>query len=125
MNSSVKAFLATAVISLGLSAPIAMAQTAPAAPAPAPQAIQPDSAQLNNYAKAAKRVSTVVAEYQPKLEGAQDDATRQQILTEADSKMVSEVESSGMSVQEYNGISVAVQQDPQLRKQVEDMVGSM
>ena len=70
-------------------------------------------------------MSDVVAEYQPKLEGAQDDNARQQILSEADSKMVSEVEGTGMSVQEYNGISVAVQQDPQLRQQVEDMVGSM
>lgn len=125
MNLSVKAFLSAAVVSLGLSAPVAIAQTAPAAPAATPQAIQPDSTQLNNYAKAAKRVSDVVAEYQPKLEGAQDDNARQQILSEADSKMVSEVEGTGMSVQEYNGISVAVQQDPQLRQQVEDMVGSM
>ncbi|HLS41736.1 MAG TPA: DUF4168 domain-containing protein, partial [Paenalcaligenes sp.] len=96
-----------------------------AAPAATPQAIQPDATQLNNYAKAAKRVSDVVAEYQPKLEGAQDDNSRQQLLSEADAKMVSEVEGSGMSVQEYNGISVAIQQDPQLRQQVEEMVAGM
>lgn len=126
MSLYIKAFLSAAVISLGLSGPIAVAQTVSSEASNAlPQAIQPNATQLNNYAKAAKRVSTVIAEYQPQLEQAVDDNARQQILVEADSKMVNEVESTGMSVQEYNGISIAVQKDPQLRKQVEDLVGAM
>lgn len=60
----------------------------------------------------------VAEEYQPKLLSSPDDNTRQQIIHEADQKMIQLVTANGLTVEEYIGISEAVQQDPQLRQRV-------
>ena len=122
MAQNMKAFIAAAAISLGLVAPIAHAQSnAPVAP-PAPQVIQPTPEQLDQYATAAKQVALVAADYQPKLEAATTDQDRQNLIKEADEKMVEKVQQGGLSVEQYNGISLAIQQDPALRQQVEQRI---
>lgn len=124
MNQSMKAFLAASVIALGLAGPLAVAQskTGSGAGSTAQQIIQPSEEQLQRYAGAVKKVSAVAADYQPRLQAAQDDAARQAVRVEADQKMVDVVEADGMSLQEYNGISRAVQRDPTLRQRVESLV---
>lgn len=126
MNQGMKAFLGASVIALGLAGPIAMAQggSGATASASADQSIiaQPSSEQLHRYAAAVKKVSAIAAEYQPKLQAATTEQERQAVRLEADQKMVDRVEADGISLNEYNGISRAVQRDPALRKQVEDLV---
>lgn len=124
MGQSMKAFLAASVIALGLTGPLAVAQskTATGAGSATQQVIQPSEEQLQRYAGAVKKVSAVAADYQPKLQTAQDDDARQVVRVEADQKMVDVVEADGMSIQEYNGISRAVQRDPNLRQRVEALV---
>ena len=124
MPQNMEAFIAAAAISFGLAAPIAHAQSTapvPSAP-PAPQIIEPSDQQLDQYAIAAQQLTVVAADYQPKLEAATDDQARQNIMREADGKMVAVVEKSGLSVDQYNGISLAIQQDPTLRQQVEQRI---
>lgn len=123
MHQSMKAFLAAAAIAFGLSSPYAMAQGAAQGGMPTTtQAIQPNDAQLTQYVGAYKEVSRTAAEYQPRLEAAKDEQTRQGIIQEADQRLVSVVKQSGMSLEEYNGISLAIQQDPSLRQRVEGML---
>ena len=118
-----KAFLAAAAIAFGLSSPYALAQGAQDSGVPATtQAIQPDETQLNQYVNTYKQVAQTAAQYQPRLEAAQDDAARQEIIQEADQRLVGVVKQSGMSLDEYNGISLAIQQDPSLRQRVESML---
>jgi hypothetical protein len=120
-----RAFVTAAVFAAGLAAaPVAMAQTeAPAQAAPpAAQVVQPSDAQLQKFAQASQKVAVVAEEYQPKLSAAPDDSSRQQVMKEADEKMVQLVRADGLTVDEYNGISMAVQQDPQLRQRVMDLV---
>lgn len=121
MPQHMKAFIAAAAISLGLSAPIAHAQSTEAA-LPAPQVVEPSPQQLDQYAAVAQQVALVAADYQPKLESAQDDAARQNLMREADDKMVAKVQSGGLSVEQYNGISLAIQQDPALQEQVKQRI---
>ncbi len=117
MNRSPKAFLSAAILAAGLAAVPAMAQNA--APAqPAAPAVQPTDAQLQKFAKASQKVAVVAEEYQPKLQATPDENARQQVMQEADEKMIQLVRADGLSVDEYNGISVAVQQDPKLRQRV-------
>ena len=71
---------------------------------------------------AARKIDAVAADYQPRLAGVTDPAERQALLREADGKMIALVERDGLSVDEYNGISVAVQQNPALRQRVVDML---
>ncbi len=123
MHQSMKAFLAAAAIAFGLSSPYALAQGAQDSGVPATtQAIQPDETQLNQYVNTYKQVAQTAAQYQPRLEAAQDDAARQEIIQEADQRLVGVVKQSGMSLDEYNGISLAIQQDPSLRQRVESML---
>lgn len=120
MQPSLKAFLSAAAVAFGLSTTAVWAQAVPAetAPAQAPQAIQPSEAQIQQYVSAARKVEAVVQDYQPRLQAAQDEVARKAILQEADGKMVAAVQSDGLTVDQYNGISVAVQQDPQLRERI-------
>ncbi|MER1966904.1 DUF4168 domain-containing protein [Castellaniella sp. GW247-6E4] len=119
-----KAFLACSVIALGLVGPIAVAQDGAGARARAAQDViaQPSEEQLRRYAGAVKKVSAVAAEYQPRLQEARSEPERQAVRIEADRKMVAQVEAGGMGVDEYNGISRAVQRDPELRRKVEYLV---
>ncbi|WP_368642487.1 DUF4168 domain-containing protein [Castellaniella ginsengisoli] len=119
---SVGAFLAASVIALGLAAPLTVVRTANAQAA-YEVVDQPTDEQLQRYAAAVRKVGMVAAEYQPKLEAAQDEPARQAVRVEADQKMVDQVEAGGMSVAEYNGISRAVRENPELRRKVERLVG--
>lgn len=122
MNQLMKGFLAASVIALGLAGPLMVAKTA-GAQASYEAVDKPTDEQLQRYAVAVRKVSAVAAEYQPKLESAQDEPAKQAVRVEADQKMVDQVEAGGMSVAEYNGISRAVRESPELRQKVERMVG--
>ncbi len=126
MQQSVKAFLAAAAVAFGLSSPLAMAQgnaasSGGAAPA-STQVIQPTDSQLQQYVNTYKKVSQTASEYQPRLDAAKSDAERQSIVQEADQRLVGVVQGNGMDLAEYNGISLAIQQDPTLRQRVEGML---
>src|SRR5690625_1881248 len=101
---------------------IAQEQSKPPAAPAALETVQPNDEQLERYISAARKVAAVAQEYQPQLEQAEDEADRQQIMQEADDKMVSAVQDDGFSVEEYNGISLAIQQDAELRNKVEQML---
>lgn len=124
MPRSISSFLTAAVLAASLSPVMAVAQTAPAAQPPAQMqpAIKPTDAQLEKFASASQKVSVVADEYRPKLQAAKDDSARQQVYREADEKMVKVVQADGLTVDEFNGIGQAVQQDPTLRKRVVDIV---
>ncbi len=124
MTRKLKGFLAAAAVSLGLTGPVALAQTTGAVP-PAPEVMQPTEQQIEQYASAAQQVALIAAEYQPKLESATTEEQRLQIMQDADEEMVAKVEERGLSVEDYNGISLAVQRDVRLREVVERRISTM
>ena len=136
MQKSTHAFISAAVLAAGMSSAALMAQpaatqalarqgapmTQSAAPPQAP-AIQPSDAQLEKFAGASQKVAVLADEYRPKLKAAKDDGARQAIYSEADEKMVKVVRNDGLSVDEFNGIGQADQQDPKLQQKLRAMVG--
>ena len=126
MQRSTQAFLSAALLSASLATGSVFAQAAtPAAPPAAaqgmpaaPSAIQPSDAQLQKFAMASQKVAGVADEYRPKLQAAKDDAQRQEIISEADDKMVELVKADGLTVAEFNGIGQAVQEQPALKERV-------
>jgi len=122
MQRPLQALLSAAILAAGLAAAPAYAQSAAPAQPPAAPAIKPSDAQLEKFAGASQKVALVADEYRPRVQAAQDDGTRQQLLKEADQKMVSVVNADGMTVDEFNGISLAIQQDPTLQQRVMQMV---
>ena len=123
MPRSTHAFFAAAVLAASLSPAAVLAQTAPAAqpPAQVQPAIKPSDAQLQKFATASQKVAMVAEEYRPKLQAAKDDTAREKVYREADEKMVRMVNADGLTVDEFNGIGQAIEQDPQLRQRVIEM----
>ena len=129
MQRSTYAFLSAALLATALSGAPALAQQAsqPQGQAQAqprmapPPAIQPTDQQLQRFASASQKISGVVDEYRPKVDAAKTDAAKQKVVEEADAKMVKLVQADGLSVDEFNGIGQAIQQDPQLKQRVMSM----
>ena len=108
---------------LGACAASAQAQTAPAttdaAPAPAPAAAGPAQGgftdeDLKAFGSAMAEIQKINGEYTPKLTGA-DGPTKAEVQKEMIGKMGAAVQASGLSPQQYNDMSAAVQKDPALR----------
>ncbi|KGE00298.1 hypothetical protein JL37_02905 [Achromobacter sp. RTa] len=124
MQRSTYAFLSAALLTTALSGAPALAQQASQAQAQAqqqmapPPAIKPTDQQLQRFASASQKISGVVDEYRPKVDAAKTDEAKQQVVQEADAKMVQLVRADGLTVEEFNGIGQAVQQDPQLKQRV-------
>jgi hypothetical protein len=76
---------------------------------------------LQRFASASQKISGVVDEYRPKVDAAKTDAAKQKVVEEADAKMVKLVQADGLSVEEFNGIGQAIQQDPQLKQRLMSM----
>lgn len=128
MQRSTYAFLSAAILTTALSGAPALAQQAAQAPAQtqaqpgmAPAVQKPTDQQLQKFASASQKISGVVDEYRPKVEAAKTDDAKQKVVKEADEKMVKLVRADGLSVEEFNGIGQAVQQDPQLRDRLMKM----
>ncbi|KRC85625.1 hypothetical protein D3C87_1170470 [compost metagenome] len=125
MQRSKYAFLSAAILTTALSGAPALAQQASqpqgqtqAQPGMAPAVQQPSDQQLQRFASASQKISGVVDEYRPKVDAAKSDEAKQKVVQEADAKMVQLVRADGLTVEEFNGIGQAVQQDPQLKQRV-------
>lgn len=77
-----------------------------------------DEASLNKFKHAYAEVNSVRASFAGKLEDVEDPQEAQKLQQQAQEYMVSAVEDSGLSVKEYNQISAAIQQNPELRQKI-------
>ena len=110
-----------ALLALGAAAAPSMAQQAQAPAAQQAPAANYSDGQLEKFVSASKKVAVISQEYTPKLQSSTDEATRQEVYREADQKMVDVVRKEGMSVEEFNGINQAIQQDPALMERVQNI----
>ncbi len=107
--------------------PMAATGAAPAAAAPmaAPGGVATADVtdqQLQQFVESAQKVAVLSDEYNQRLQAAPDANAQQQIVTEANDRMASAVQESGLSVDEFNGISQALEQDPQLHARAQQML---
>ena len=70
--------------------------------------------QLESYAAAVMKVQEVDRAWQPRIEQAQDQRQAEAMTSEATNEMIGEIEAQGLSVEEYNAITQAAEQDQQL-----------
>ncbi len=101
-------------------APAVSAQTpAPSPSKPGTSAATPNLSdqKIGAAASAMERVATLRQNYQQQLAAAPPDQ-QDRIATEANSALEKAVTDQGLSVQEYNQILTAAQQDPKLRDQL-------
>ncbi|HEY9573236.1 MAG TPA: DUF4168 domain-containing protein [Pusillimonas sp.] len=125
MHKRIAEILSTSAIAFGLATAPVLAQQAPAAkpqaPVTAPSQNYSD-AQLQKFVGASQKVAVISEQYRPQLQAAKDDTARGEIYQEADDKMVAAVKDEGLSVDEFNGINRALQQDPKLKQRITKML---
>jgi len=93
------------------------------APAPAEattQATALTDETIDTFVDAFVAVQEIREDFTERLHSASDEAEAQAMQQEAQEKMMQAVEESGMSVQEYNGVAMALQNDPELMQQVQE-----
>jgi transcription initiation factor IIF auxiliary subunit len=120
----VSASLAALLMAAGASQVSAQqASQAPATqPAPAIQAADISDKKLEKFADSLGEIMEIREDFTAKLEKTGDPAEAQQLQQQANEKMMSTVEDNDLSIEEYNAINQAVQNDPQLRDKVIAMV---
>lgn len=111
-----------------LSAPAAMAQD-PQGYGQPPQsaaATQPaDDATVTSFAEAMGEVQVIQQKFSEQLQGVEDKDKARELQMKAQEEMVTAVEASGISVQDYNALASRMDQDPALRDKVEKKLQSM
>jgi hypothetical protein len=93
------------------------------APAPAEattQATALTDETIDTFVDAFVAVQEIREDFTERLHSASDEAEAQAMQQEAQEKMMQAVEESGMSVQEYNEVAMALQNDPELMQQVQE-----
>lgn len=109
-----------------LSAPIAMAQDPQGYSQPQSTAAQPaDDATVTSFAEAMGEVQVIQQEFSQQLQGVEDNEKARELQMKAQEQMVSAVEASGISVQDYNALASQMDQDPALREKVEKKLQDM
>ncbi|NYT35602.1 DUF4168 domain-containing protein [Allopusillimonas soli] len=126
MHKHIRTALSSAALIIGLSAggSAAAQQAQPQTSLPKSTVPAPDYSdqQLKRFVSASQKVAMISQEYTPKLEAAASDTQKKQVFQEADDKMVKAVHDEGMTVDQFNGINQALQQDPKLLERVQEMV---
>ncbi|WP_217477552.1 DUF4168 domain-containing protein [Stutzerimonas stutzeri] len=101
------------------------ASPAPATqPAPAVQAADISDKKLEKFADSLGEIMEIREDFTAKLEKTGDPAEAQQLQQQANEKMMNTVQENDLSIEEYNAINQAVQNDPKLRDKVIAMIQS-
>lgn len=80
-----------------------------------------DEQQLEAFVVARAEVQEIQQEYTQRLQATEGNEQAAELQAEAQEKMVSAVENEGLSVQEFNQIADAAQNDPEVREKVQEM----
>ena len=95
------------------------ASPAPATqPAPVVEAADISDKKLEKFADSLGEIMEIREDFTAKLEKTGDPAEAQQLQQQANEKMMNTVQENDLSIQEYNAINRAVQNDPKLRDKV-------
>lgn len=119
------------IIALAAAVAVGSAWTVPAAAQGAGATGQPGAQQqgasfsdeqLRTYAEAVKEVKEISNEYQPKMEAAQSEQDQQAVRREATEEMVEAIEKKGLSVDQYNQISMVARTDPETAAKINEYI---
>ena len=126
-NPLLTALLASTLLAAGAAWPAALAQQQGAAmqqPVPLESDAVSDE-QISAFITAARGVTMIAQTYQPQLQAAESEDAAMAIQQEAQGQMMSVVEQSGLSPEEYNGIAAGMQSDPELAARVNAQAEAM
>lgn len=121
MKKSLASISLSILIALASSSALAQEETqanAQTAPQAAPQTIEITEAAVDKFIEVLQDVESIRGKYVERLQDAEDQQTAMEIQQEAQDKMVEKVQSSGMTVQQFNLIAQAAQQSPEIQQRI-------
>ncbi|MBS3800053.1 MAG: DUF4168 domain-containing protein [Thioalkalivibrio sp.] len=80
--------------------------------------------QIDTFVSAFVAVQEVRNDFSERLQEAEGESEAQSMQQEAQDEMVQAVEDSGMTVEEYNEVAMALQNDPELMQEVQERAES-
>lgn len=129
MKKQITAALIAATMGLGTSAFAQQAGSTPGQPgsAPATQAAPAPAANfadedLAKFAEVQKPLQEIRTDYSQRLQSTQEPEEAAELQQEATGKMMEVVKDSGLEVDTYNQIAVALQSNPELQEKVKSMM---
>lgn len=102
------------------AAPAASTGAAASAGLPASQDVSDEK--LQKFVASAQQVAVMSQQYSQQLQGTSDQAAQQQLMQQANQKMVQTVQANGLTVQEFNALSEAVDRDPALQERAQRLL---
>jgi len=85
---------------------------------PPAQAAEFDRKQIESFASAARQVHQIRSKWLPRLQEPSNADKVQELQAQANAEMRSAVEEKGLSVESYNAIATAAQQNPELAERI-------
>lgn len=76
---------------------------------------------LEKYAEAQSEVNEIRSEFSSELEGVDNREKAQELQDKYSQQMIEAIADTGLSVREYNEISLAIQNDSDMQKKVEEL----
>ncbi len=122
MNIRISTLCVIGVLAYGMASGVEAAPSILVGHGPTP--VMYSDAQLERYVDAARSVAAIAAQYSGRISKAKNETDRRQRQQQADSAMIAAVRQHGLSLEEYNGINQAIQNDQALLQRVRILAGS-
>jgi len=78
--------------------------------------------QIQTYAAAASEVQGIREQWVPRIRQAEGNEQQAQLRQQATREMMDAIEQKGLSVQQYNAITKAAQENPELRRRITEQM---
>lgn len=89
----------------------------------APAAVDVSESVLKQFAEASTAITEIQQDYSQRLQNADDPEQANALQQEANDEMISAVEETGLDVESFNAIAMAVRNDPELQQQLQQIDG--
>lgn len=86
-----------------------------------PQDVDVSKSELESFSEARTAITEIQQDYSQRLQGADDPEKANSLQQEANEEMISAVEETGLDVESFNTIAMAIQNDPKLQQQLQEI----
>jgi len=97
-----------------------MAQQQPPQQQP-PQDVDFSDVELQSFAEARSAITEIQQDYSQRLQNADDPEKANSLQQEANEEMIDAVEETGLDVESFNTIAMAIQNDPELQQKLQEI----
>ena len=114
--------LLSGILTLGAGLLVRAQDVKAAQQQPPAQAEEFDRGQIESFASAARQVGEIRLKWQSRLQAAGDADQAQELQSQAKAEMRRAVEDEGLTVETYNAIAAAAQQNPELAMRISELL---